>query len=547
MKYGKNLFLHCLAILALLTFAGCEVEQLSGGGVGGSGSGDSQYADGGTGGSGSGSTSGYGSIIVNDGRHYQIHPDAHIRLDGEVVPPETVDDEGKGLPLGVTLEFSLGEFDANSEYTQPGDDLQEGTAVAIEARHNVIGPVTGTQPLEVLDQKVLVTSDTHLAGFKGGEPGDLEAGSVVKVAGYRGPTGLLRATRLAVTDHDPEYWQLIGRVAEADDSGFKINGQRVEINGVALEDCPAPVEPASLEEGTQVMVRAYRDTEFDGVITSTEEIRCLPEGLSLFGKEPPEQVPAAVEAIITGLEEQEGLFTLNLDGQKVKVDPEDLLDIVFGTLEDLRLGGRIEVEGTLEITEDPSVPGGYDTVLHAEKIRLRDPLVDLTAPLTGGLPGQVLEMLGVAVSLAPDLDDPDGLGQQILSQGLDEDVQARTLGFLDSAGVLHAELIEDEGPPNPDLVSVNALITEIDPDQGLMFLATVPMDPETADSVLLETVDGVVDVLLDTTCLVGICLESTEDDEVLGELEPGMRGRLSDSSFDDVELIGGDLVFEASE
>ena len=102
-------FLQVLISSLLLALAGCSDpdSRVSEGGIGGSG--DGNVAEGGIGGSGSGTTTGYGSIYINDARHYQIAEDALVYLDGELINPATINPVGAGLPLGLVAEFLLGE------------------------------------------------------------------------------------------------------------------------------------------------------------------------------------------------------------------------------------------------------------------------------------------------------------------------------------------------------------------------------------------------------------------------------------------------------
>ncbi|MEE4250615.1 MAG: hypothetical protein V2I38_08505, partial [Alcanivoracaceae bacterium] len=139
----------------LLMLVGCSdpgSSRVTEGGIGGSGDGD--LAEGGIGGSGSGTTSGYGSLYINEHRYYQIAEDALIWLDGELVAPNTINPTGQGLPLGLVAEFVLGE-DANAEMTS-------GTIRKLVANHNVIGPITSLEPLAVLGQPVRTSADTLL-------------------------------------------------------------------------------------------------------------------------------------------------------------------------------------------------------------------------------------------------------------------------------------------------------------------------------------------------------------------------------------------------
>ncbi len=213
---AARLWLQLLAVTALIALGGCGAGSsgtTAEGGMGGSGGGSSndQYAEGGMGGSGSGTSSGYGSIIVNDTRHFPIDPNADVFVDGERVAPDAINDVDQGVPLGMMLEYVLAG-DAN-------DAVTSGTAIRIRANHRAIGPVTQVDPhLEVLGQPVLVTSETRLDGLSRSDVDELSQGDVVKVDGHVNAAGTIRATRVAQPSGAPTRWQLIGRL-DADESG----------------------------------------------------------------------------------------------------------------------------------------------------------------------------------------------------------------------------------------------------------------------------------------------------------------------------------------
>lgn len=509
-------------LLALVLAAGCEVEDLASGGMGGSGGGsggsggDGQYAEGGMGGSGSGTTSDYGSLWVGEHRYFRIHENARVTLDGDEVEPDSIGEDLQGIPLGINVEYTLAAGD--EEHPASADS---GLINVLRAHHRAIGPVTREEPLEVLGQPVLINGRTFVEGLPDEDPEALEKGDVVQVAGHANAYGSIRATRVAKPDALPSEWRVRGRISdlEDDDAGFHIGEQRFQVNGAPINDCEE-----GLEAGTPVLVRAAPETGYEsGDSLVPLEIRCLPEGLSLFreyqqesGEQLPGEMPAAVDGVITGLELDE-LLMLNLDGQRVKVDPASLLELLGGTLEQLRIGGRLEVHGTLD-TETG--------VVTAEWIELQDPPIDLSAPLSEGLIGTVVEnVAGLSASVVPGLEDP----LELVSGDVITETEAHLTGFLgtDYGGerrffVEKVEEVELDGA-----TTLLAPVTAILQENEKLELGSVLSDPANFtsddDSILFSFLEDVVCLLL--------CFDNDEEEEPV-ELHEGDYVRLSDFLYD---------------
>jgi hypothetical protein len=516
--FGLRVINLLAAAMLLAACGGSSNDQASEGGMGGSGSGSGggQYAEGGMGGSGSGTASGYGSIYVNDNRHYPIDPNADVFLDGERVDPALINPTDKGLPLGITLEFLLAG-DASP-------DLTSGTAIRIRADHRVIGPVTATQPLEVMGQPVLVTSETVLDGLTSGEAKNLTVGEVVKLDGLRNANGIIRATRLEQPSTPPAQWQLIGRVSSADMAGFDIKDQRVDLNGTPLEDCSGPLA------GQSVLVRATPAADVisfaqnEDPLNTVLSVRCRTDGLSLWQNDPPEQkatLPATVDAIITGvpdLDPSDGEIMLDLNGQRVRVVLDQLVQLLLGTVEQLKLGSRIEVDGTLDTASG---------VITAESIRFRDPLITLTAPVDGGIVDQLLLTLGIEVRPTPEMQgvslfqSPGSLGQVAVE------------GFITDSGEVYAESVSDQGSADASDVAFTGPVTAVsDLENTVTLLTGKVFDTASAESVGL--VDAVGNLIGDLLCLL-LC--SSEPPDLEGDVsgDGTSVGQVTNASWNEVQ------------
>lgn len=502
--------LSALLVSLLLMLAGCSdpgSSRVSEGGIGGSG--DGNVAEGGIGGSGSGTTTGYGSLYVNQHRYYQIAEDALVWLDGELVSPTTINPTGQGLPLGLIAEFVLDE-DANEEMTS-------GTIRKLVANHSIIGPVTSLEPLTVLGQRVRVSDETLLDNVV---VADLLAGQNIKVAGRRDLTGQIRASRLASAPAIP-FWQLVGRIEDKDMSGFRIGSQRIEPLSPAIT-CDGP-----LVNGQQVLVKAQPQAGFSegDTLTGVTDILCLADGLSLFGEDAPATLPATTDGFISSLTlGGSGLpVQVSLGGQQV--DLSNVLPVLVATLASLELGTHLEVDGTLDTNTG---------VLQARRLQLRDTLdlFEVIAPIVRLENGTVLVLGQPLIGL------PAGDGS--ILDSLADGSTALLTGFINGDGLVAVKA--DNVPDQP--LSLRGAIQAIDESTGQFIVAGIPFLLDSADSVSLLGEDGVLVDLLDAVLcndlLPLLCPPSSAPQ--VDESLIGMLADISDTADVAGVLEGGNLI-----
>ena len=500
-----------LLLVAVLAGCGPAGNDQANGGIGGSGGGNGggDVAEGGIGGSGSGTTTGYGSLYINEHRYYQIAEDAMVWLDGELVSPTTINPAGQGLPLGLVAEFVLGE-DANAEMTS-------GTIRQLVANHDIIGPVTSLAPLTVLGQPVRTSTNTLLDNVV---VADLLTGQDLKVAGRRDQTGKVRASRLANAPATP-FWQLVGRIADKDGTGFSIGAQRIELLSTPAISCDA-----ALADGQRVLLRAQPEVDFtDGdALTSVTEIICLADGLSLFGEEAPATLPATTDGFITSITFGGDLpVQVSLGGQQV--DLTNVLPVLVATLASLELGTHLEVDGVLDTSTG---------ILQARRLQLRDELAlfEIIAPIVRLDDGSVL-VLGQPLTGLPVADD------SVLS-GLADGSTARLGGYINGDGIV---VVQAASVPE-QLVSLSGAIQSVDEMAGQFIVAGIPFQLDSADSVRLLGEDGVLVNLLDSVLcndlLPLICPPASAP-----RVDPSLVGMLADiNAATPVAgvLEGGDLI-----
>ena len=476
--------------------------------------GGDEVAEGGIGGSGSGTASGYGSIWVGGNRHFPIAEDAVVRLDGQPVAANSVNAEGQGLPLGITLEYLLAE-DAR-------DDLMQGTAIAIDAWHQVIGPVTGVAPLTVLGQPVFTTADTLLS-VPGDDPALLQPGDLVAVAGMPNSFGSVRATRLSLLGDAPLDWQIVGRISDLDARGFRIRNQRISLDGMALENCDD-----GLSNGNKVIVQASASTAFSSGkdLQTAHRLICQPEGLRLFSssRSIPAQIPAAFDGVITDI--QLLPLIISLDGQLVNL--EGLLATGVNSLRDLALGARIEVDGVLDTASG---------VITATRLSARDPLLRMEAPIDHII-GDMISVLRQTALIIPGAAKPENLidGTQVFISA-----------FTDSVGQIFVTSIQRADIADHPKILLHGEVSAVNSIGGTFSVAGIPFHAASTDSLQIETVDGVITLINEGLCLAQSTLPAfpcanTDTTEFLNGLKPGIHAEISNASFDRGLLQGGEVL-----
>ena len=510
---SPRLILPACLSLANLILAGCGNPGATSAPSSGESRDSHDVAEGGIGGSGSGAASGYGSIWVGGNRHFPIAADAVVRLDGRPLAANSVNAEGQGLPLGITLEYLLAE-DASA-------DLMQGTATAIEAWHQVIGPVTSVAPLTVLGQPVFVTADTLLS-VPEGDPDLLQPGDLVAVGGMPNSFGSIRATRLSLLRDAPLDWQIVGRISDLDASGFRIRDQRILLDGIALENCDS-----GLHNGGKVIVQASASSAFSGAesLQTAHRLICQPEGLNLFAshRSAPQQIPAAFDGVITDIRHLP--LSISLDGQQVNL--ESLLAAGTNTLRDLALGARIEVDGVLDTRTG---------IITATRLTARDPLVRIEAPVTQ-IAADVISVLGQTALMIPGAGDAGSLsGSQ----------QVSLSAITDSAGQLFITSAESLGAADEQNIVVLGDISSIDVVGGTFSVAGIAFDISSADRLLIETVEGVVTLMEAGQCLTPSLLPllpcpDTDTTDFLNGLESGTHAEIRNASLDGALLRGGEV------
>lgn len=386
---------------------------------------------GGVGGTGTGTITGFGSIIINDTKIFDLNTSTTITLDGEAITEAQ-------LAEGMAVQVDIGK-DVSA-------DFSTGTALLIEAATVVKGFVTSVTPLQVLHQDIIVTGDTVLANIPSSDIALLSIGDEVEVYGYADHNNVFQASRIDLKSGGLDIWKLTGTVSNlVADTSFLIGNQTVEFTNSLLVDCGI-AGSAPLANGDQVEIKASVDVGFSpgSALTTVISVECPQPGLQIPA-DSPAVMNAQVEGFVNALGASPSQFEVN--GQTVVIN--DVTEYLGGTLADIEVGVRLEAEGDLDIATG---------VLTADKIRFRDTRVRIEAPVASAavIAGEYLIIMGIKVTATVSTEDRDN----IISTGV-ADQQVEVRGFIDNSGAVYANRVTLRGASDPTNVRLRGPVSNI--------------------------------------------------------------------------------------
>lgn len=398
---------------AIMTAAAVFMAGCGGGGGGGTG------ATGAAAGVTSGTITGFGSVIVN-GVRYRTSGATEFDVDDG---PGGQDDLAVGQQVTVRWSSSDGgqTFDATIvEY----DDTLEGPIAA-----NSIDLVAGT--FVVLGQIVQVGAGTS---FDDSVPGrslaGLVAGNRVEVSGLIDANGIVQATRIEldddIDDDSDDEFEVRGSIAGLDPLArtFVINGLTVDYSGV-------PAVPV-LADGDFVEVEG---SAFDGTTLLATKVE-------REDADDDDEGEVEIEGFVTAFA---SATDFEVNGRRVTTNAGTRFE--DGTVADLAINARVEVEGSLDV----------NGVLVAETVEFRS---DLDDDDEDG-PGRAgIEDLITAIPAA-DTIVAGGVTIRLTSRTRFEDHGEGADQFLNAAALRVGDFVEVRGTVLPGNV-VEAVILERD-------------------------------------------------------------------------------------
>ncbi len=415
----------CIVAAGLLLATGLVAcisssDQVAGGGIGGTGSGV-----------GYGEITGFGSIRFNDDSVFQTDDRTEFFIDGV-----QFDDEAAFKAALGGSDDAIGAI----AIVEVGDDINDtftaGTALRVDARTAVKGPVTSVNPLSVLGQPLVVTGTTVLADLA--DITQLQTGDTVEVSGFTDQGNNLLATRIQYKAGGLDEWKLTGFVNSSTVDSFTVATQTVSLSGgVNARDCGAPVPPV----GSFVEVKAVPVPGFTaGNPLVASDVECKARGpsgdLDASGVNL-RRIQGFISATSGDILGTGGALTIGgtgVAGQIVQLTPATTFS--GGTRVDLGIGVKVEITGQFNATTG---------VLTASRVSFRETRVRIEAtlqPQDVNSGAGTLTLLGITFHRLPTTEDDDnffGGGQPA------RDVRMR--GFVDRDGSVYATEIEDRDEP----------------------------------------------------------------------------------------------------
>jgi hypothetical protein len=398
-------------------------------------------------GRGMGVITGFGSIIINGDRVFEVTDDTTFSIDGQALNEAEFVQQGIGLVTRLDIGADI------------SDDFSSGSALVIASDNVLKGPVTALAPLTVLNQPVVITSDTVLQNIPGDTIANLRLNDIVEVSGFINKQNVVDATRLERKTSALPEWELNGYISDlVANMSFKIGSQTVVINGTPLERCGP-----GLSNGAFVEIKAAPDSDLTALSTVTK-IECKTQGLGIPENAVTMQLPAGMEGVVTAFT---SIYEFEINGQRIAASGGTKFE--GGNANDIALGLRLEAEGTLHT----------DTgILSADVIRFRQGRVRIAAPVTPSdiTVGESLNIIGIhVVATSATRDD-----HHVISNGLSSARQIEVYGFADSQGLMFASEIRNIGSPQPQNVRLRGPADNI--ANPLFKIAGVTINTDTAES-----------------------------------------------------------------
>lgn len=445
-----NIFRSLTTSLAVIALAAC------GGGGGGGG-----LAGGGVSGTGIGTITGFGSVKINVSRDFTTDANTLFFLDDDPVADQATLEAllcGGGA-CGATNPGMVARVDIGADVSA---DFTSGTAVSVNAFNLVKGPVTGVNPLRVLEQTVTVTGDTVLQDVPGNAVANLAPGNIVEVSGFADANNVIQATRLEFKQAGAPVWKLVGPASNVLAGSFQVGNQLVQLNGVMPRDCIG-----GLTAGDLVEVKATQDPTFAAngdTLDTVTDVECQVPGLGVPGNANGTVLEAEVEGIVTVINGP-GDFVVN--GQRVITNAGTLYE--GGAAEDIVIGAKLEAEGDLNLGTG---------ILAADKVKFRETRVRIEAPLNipgPGVGGSFTILDVITVNTTSLTDDDDGIITGLTSGNRQVEVR----GFVDSTGDVFATELRDRGQADATDVRLRGPTSD----------TCAPLSGDTTLSILGVTVD----------------------------------------------------------
>ena len=390
---------------------------------------------------------GSGIIDVNRTRKFTLDTNSTIYLDQVEIDIVSFEIIGSGF---------------KSKFTIIDDavwDMQSGTINTIELITNIKGPITSLSPFMVLDQEVLITSDT----VKDTQV-SMALGDTIAISGYLSLNNSLKATKIMQNNAD---WKIRGYISSLNPNKIDVGNLSINYGVQPMLNCGS-----GLTIGTLVEVKMSADLNYTvgTSIDTMQSVECLErnplikQGLS---------VPSVVQGYISQSQGQ----NIWLDDIKIITNNDTVY--VNGEKDFIDTQVNVEVLGVIDTLNSEII---------ADAIRFIEHRIEITFPVEPQdiVVGESITILGTTYYKTPQTKD----NANILSAGIAASKQIKLEGFVDSEGKAYITKILNQGAANYNHVSIRGDIKSLNNPTFGMLNVTV----DATNSLIIKLGTGTIDV-----------------------------------------------------
>lgn len=382
-----------------------------------------------------------GTVTINGQRSFNITPQTTFSLDGVPISEKQAAALGPGYNAQVTID------NVNATATA-------GDAGTIDLRNLARGPVTSTDPLSVLEQPLVITSETVLVDIPGDDIANIVVGDLLEVSGFLDSNGAMAATRVQFRANPTTDWKLFGQVSGLASPLFSIGAQAVDATGVTPMNCGAGLQNGQFVEIETLPNPGYSAGSVLGLLTQLE---CEDPN---FDDPPPGTIAASLEGIISNLPDPLPTpATFSMLGIEVLTTAQT--EYRRGSIDDLDVGVRVEVEGFFDDVAQ---------TLTAHEVRFVQAQVRFEAPVEPAdvTPGESIVIMGSTANFSAQTRDEDGI-----VGGLAAAEQVEVRGLMDGEGMIFATRVRERGQPDLTDTELRGPVTEINDPELVILGITV--------------------------------------------------------------------------
>lgn len=425
---------------------------------------------------------GSGIIGVNSTRAFTVDSDTLLYKDKSQIDYETFEIIGSGYKTSFTVID-----DVNTE-------VDSGTVNSLELITDLSGPITSVSPLRVLEQPVLITSDTINSSSSG-----LQVGTLLSLSGFVN-NNRLKATKV-MSHGSGEDWKIRGTISQINSATIDIGSLSIATGSEQLINCNNGYGSGDLVE---VMMSADSNYQAGVTIDSIISIECLT--LNQLNNQNI-LIPSVLQGFVSG---KRGL-SFWLDEVEVTTSQNTIYE--NGEKRFVVDDVNVEVQGVLNT---------QTSKFTVDVVRFLDTRISITFPLEPQdvTAGESITINGKTYNKTPFTRD-----NAILNNGLSSAKQVEIDGFIDSDGNAYISKVLNKGRANDQRIAMRGSIENL--NKPIFSLLNFQID--TSSSLLINTGSGVIDV-----------------DTFFAMVAKGSQVEIRNASYDSVlnKVTGGEIVIK---